>query len=576
MNNSLIKKIRLNLKIHKLNGFLITNNDIHLNENTNTLLKPVYQVTGFDSSFCYLIILTNKIALFTDKRYLLQAKKQFHKNELQIYEYSFNNINFFLNDNFQYGSILGVDPSRISLNKFKEIKKNIFESSSTLLPFKNPFFSLNKNLKPNFNKSLVFSLPKTHIPRSLNANINYIKTKIKSDAILIWDNSHIAYLLNIRSFELDNSTKPFAGLLILKEGKHFIISDNLLIKKIAKFNNDFEIISYIDFYKRLKLLKIKRLEADFSKINLDIYQSLRLKLIDVISTTIDLSNYVSIKTPQEYKNINKAQFEDGLAMTKFIIFFKSENIESYDEFSLSLILENFRKKRINFFRNSFNYISAFDSNASKIHYKPIKSKSLNAKNRMIYLIHSGAHYLEGTTDVTRVIGLKNILVTVKNAYTYILKSLIEIELRSFSYPLAASNLDFKIRNMLKLKKIVYGHGSGHGVGYFNDVHEKPPIISPHSKNFIKNNQFFSIEPGYYVDNKFGLRLENLYFSKLKNNIITLQNTTLVPYDLKMINIKLLTLKEVKFINKYHKQILNTYELLLTDIEVNFFIKNFFI
>lgn len=576
MNNNLIKKIRSDLEKNNLDGLFITNSDIHLNENTNLLLKPVFQIIKFDSTFCYLIILKKNMALFTDKRYLLQAKKQFSKSNIRIYEYSYKNINLYLNDNFQYGSILGVDPKRISLNKFKEIKTNIFESSSTLLPINNTFFNLNKNLKPNFDKSLTFSLPKTHTPRTLDKNINYIKSRIKTDAILIWDNAHIAYLLNIRSFELDNSTKPFAGLLILKKGKHVIISDNPLIKKITKFNDNFLINSYSNFLKKIKSLKIKKLEVDFDKINLDIFQSLRFLSIDVFDSTVDLSNYISIKTQKEYKNINKAHFEDGLAMTKFLLFFKNNNISSYDEYSLSLVLENFRKERVNFFRNSFDYISAFDGNASKIHYKPLKTKSLKAKNCIIYLIDSGAHYLEGTTDVTRVIGLKNISITIKNAYTSILKSLIHIDLKSFNYPLPANKLDFQIRNKLILNKITYGHGTGHGVGYFNDVHERPPVISPLSHDYIKGNQFFSIEPGYYVDDKFGLRIENLYFSKLKNNKIVLENSTLVPYDLKMINVNLLKSKEIKFINNYHYKIYYLYEDYLSDVEKKHFMSFFII
>ena len=574
MNYSLINKIRLDIKKKKLDGYLITNNDIHLNENTNLELKPVFQVINFDSSFCYLIVLDKKISLFTDKRYLLQAKKELIKKKIEIYEYSFKNINFFLNDNFKYGSILGVDPSRISLNTFKEINKNIFLSSSTLLPCKNNLFSSNRKLRPSFDKSLPFSLPKTHTPRTLDENIKYIKTKLKSDAVLIWDNAQIGYLLNIRSFELDNSTKPFAGLLIFKKGVNVIISDNLLIKKISKFNNKFKILSYSNFLNSFKLLKIKKLETDFNKINLEIFQNINSTSTNIIDTKIDLPQYMSIKQKNEISNISKAQFEDGLAVTKFLIYLKNNNIDSHTEFSLSQVLLNFRKERINFFRNSFDYISAFDGNAAKIHYKPLKNKSLNAKNRSIYLIDSGAHYLEGTTDVTRVVALKKISILIKNFYTNILKSLIDIESKSFNHPLLCSKIDHLIRNKLSINNIHYGHGTGHGVGYFNDVHERPPVISSSSKNLVKNNHFFSIEPGYYVDDKFGLRLENLYFSKLKNSKIILNNTTLVPYDLQMINVKLLNKKDVNFINTYHLKIFKLYMAYFSDNEKKTFMKYF--
>ena len=576
MNNSIIKKIRIDLKKNKFDGYLVTNNDIHLNENTNLFLKPVFQVIGFDSSFCYLIILQKKIALFTDGRYLVQAKKQFTKKNIEIYEYNIKNINLFLNNNFKYGSILGVDSNRISLNKFKEFKKNIFLSSSTLLPYKNNFFSSKISSFPPFNKSLPFSLPKTHTPRSFDRNINLIRSKLKSDAILIWDNSQIGYLLNIRSFELDNSTKPFAGLLITKKGKNILISDNPFIKNISKFNKNFKIVTHNDFLYDLKLLRIKKIETDYNKINLDIFQNIRFSNIDIIETKIELSQYISIKQPNEINNIKKAQFEDGLAVTKFLLYLKNNNMNMHSEFSLSQILLNFRKERINFFRNSFDYISAFDANAAKIHYKPLKNDNLKGINRSMYLIDSGGHYLEGTTDITRVIAIKKIPVSIQNIYTHILNALIDIESKNFKYPLIALKIDYEVRNKLAFNNIHYSHGTGHGVGFFNDVHERPPIISPKSIDFIKNNQFFSIEPGFYVENKYGLRIENLYLSKLKNSKITLNNTTLVPYDLQMINFKLLTKKNTNFIRNYHIDIHNKYMSYFTEDEKKIFKKYFLI
>ena len=498
----------------------------------------------------------------------------FLKKKIYIYEYNYININLFLNNNFQFGSILGIDPNRVSLTEFKEIKKNIFSSSSTLIPFKSIFFSNDKSLIPDFKKSLIFSLPKTHIPRTMDKNILYIQSKIKKDAILIWDNSHIAYLLNIRSFELNNSTKPFAGLLIRKKGKHIILSNNPFMKTISKFTNHFDIMPYHIFIKKIKTFKLQNIEVDFNKINLTLYQSLKFSSIEVSKTLLNLSHYISIKTKNEISNINKAQYEDGLALIKFILFLKTNNINNYNEHSLSNVLQGYRKNRVNFFRNSFDYISAFDGNASKIHYKPKVKTSMPFKNSQIYLIDSGGHYLEGTTDVTRVIALNKIPLSIKNYYTYILKSLIDIESKFFKSPLIASKIDNYIRSMLKHNNVTYGHGTGHGVGFFNDVHERPPTINATSKDVIKNNQLFSLEPGYYVDLKFGLRLENLYFSKLKNNKISFENTTLVPYDIQMINVKLLNSKEINFINNYHKKILQLYATHLSELETKLFTKSF--
>ena len=237
-------------------------------------------------------------------------------------------------------------------------------------------------------------------------------------------------------------------------------------------------------------------------------------------------------------------------------------------------LYNKRKDGINFFRNSFDYISAFDSNAAIIHYKPTPNKSLPFKNRNILLIDSGAQYLEGTTDITRVIkvGKKNFS-KIKYSYTYLLKSLIKIENKIFPRNTRSSKIDLYIRNYLSKFKIYYNHGTGHGVGNFGDVHEKYPIISSRSQDTLTNNNLFSIEPGHYLDGKFGLRLENLYVTKNSIRGMELENITLVPYDLDLVDLRLITNFERKFIKKYHQKIYKLFESRLNNEYKKYFLKN---
>ena len=201
------------------------------------------------------------------------------------------------------------------------------------------------------------------------------------------------------------------------------------------------------------------------------------KFLNLSETKINISKYLGIKTSKEIRNIETCHIEDGLAVLKFIIDLKQKNINPKNEYEVSEYLYNKRKEGINFFRNSFDYISAFDSNAAIIHYKPLPKKSLSSKNRNILLIDSGAQYLEGTTDVTRVIkiGTKNYS-KIKYSYTYLLKSLIKIENKIFPRNIRSSEIDLFIRNYLSKFKISYSHGTGHGVGNFGDVHEKYPHL----------------------------------------------------------------------------------------------------
>ncbi len=567
MKSQLINKF---LKDNKLDFYLITNNDLHLNESPNLDLKDIYKLLKFDCTRGYILFFVNKFIFFTDSRYTLAAKK-FFKNNCEIYDLSKTSIvDYLLSQNKNLSGIL--DSKLISIKEFREINSKLEKNKIIITPQSKNFFL--KNYYPNFNISYPLSMPKYLIPRPFIKNLKWIKSKLKTDGILIWNNAQVAYLLNLRSFELWNSTKPFAGLFIPKKNINpILITNHLNLKKVSKISKSFNIFKEEKFIKYLKSSKLKKIETSYEFLNLDMYMRLS-NFLNISETKINISKYMGIKTSKEIKNIESCHIEDGLAVLKFIIELKQKKINPKNEYEVSEILYNKRKEGINFFRNSFDYISAFDVNAAIIHYKPYPEKSLSSKNRHLLLIDSGAQYLEGTTDITRVIkvGLKNHS-KIKYVYTFLLKSLIRIENKIFPKNVKSSEIDLFIRNFLSKFKISYSHGTGHGVGNFGDVHEKYPIISPRSKDILFNNNLFSIEPGHYEEGKFGLRIENLYVSKITNNNLKLKNITLVPYELNLVDWKLITSFERKYIKKYHQKIFNILRPRLSRDHKDFFTKH---
>ncbi len=567
MNPNLIKKF---LKDKKLDFYLITNNDLHLNESPNLDLKDIYNLFKFDCTRGYVLFFIDKFVFFTDSRYTLAAKK-FFKNNCEIYNLSeITIVDYLIMQNKNLSGTL--DSKAISVKEFRELNSKLEKNKIIFYPQLKNFFK--KKYYPNFNISYPFSMPKYLIPRKFNDNLKKIKNNLKTEGILIWNNAHVAYLLNIRSFELLNSTKPFAGLLIPKKNiKPVLITNNFNINKISKISNNFNIFSEEKFIQYLKLSKFKSIETSYEFLNLNVYMRLS-KFLNLSETKINISKYLGVKTSKEIGNIEACHIEDGLSVVKFIIDLKQKNINPKNEYEISEYLYNKRKEGINFFRNSFDYISAFDSNAAIIHYKPLPKKSLSYKNRNVLLIDSGAQYLEGTTDVTRVIkvGKKNFS-KIKYFYTYLLKSLIKIENKIFPINVRSSKIDLYIRNYLSKFKIHYNHGTGHGVGNFGDVHEKYPIISSKSKDILANNNLFSIEPGHYVEGQFGLRLENLYVTRTLKGGLKLKNITLVPYDLELIDMKLITNFERIFIKRYHQKIYKILQSRLSSEHKRYFLKN---
>ena len=566
MKSHLIKKY---LKDNRIDFYLITNNDLHLNESPNLDLKDIYKLFKFDCTKGYILFFINRFIFFTDSRYTLAAKK-FFKNNCEIYDISeITFVDYLIMQNKSLSGVL--DSKLISVKEYKEINSKLQKYKINIYPHSKNFFR--KNYYPNFNISYPMSMPKYLIPRPYINNLKRIKTNLKSDGMLIWNNAQVAYLLNLRSFELWNSTKPFAGLFIPNKNiKPILITNNLNLKKVSKLNN-LSINGEEKFIKFLKSSKFKNIETSYEFLNLHMYMKLS-KFLNLFETKINISKYLGIKTSKEIKNIESCHIEDGLAVIRFIIDLKQKKINPKNEFQVSEYLYNKRKEGINFFRNSFDYISAFDSNAAIVHYKPLSENSHSSKNRKILLIDSGAQYLEGTTDVTRVIkiGAKNYS-RIKNSYTYLLKSLIKIENKIFPRNIRSSNVDLYIRNYLSRFKISYSHGTGHGVGNFGDVHEKYPSISPRSKDILTNNNLFSIEPGHYVEGKYGIRIENLYVTKIIKKNLKLKNITLVPYDLDLINWRLITKFEKIYIKQYHKKIFQCLETRLNYNQKNYFIKN---
>src|SRR5210317_1506685 len=251
----LIQKFLISTK----NKFLIiTNNDLHLNESPNLNQKDIYNITGFDCSFGFLLILSDQIIFFTDSRYALAANKFFPK-KVEIYDIRKKSLSdYLINLGSNFNGL--VDIRLISSQQFIDFNKILSKAKIKILPLKDVIYP--KEYFPIFDRSYAFSLPKNYTP-------------IKYDGLLIWNNTHVAYILNIRSFELDNSTKPFAGLFIPKKNfKPIIISNNPGLRNIKKIKNNFKLQSFKIFESYLKKNNFKKIEFDFKYTNFHVCHSL--------------------------------------------------------------------------------------------------------------------------------------------------------------------------------------------------------------------------------------------------------------------------------------------------------------
>ena len=266
-------------------------------------------------------------------------------------------------------------------------------------------------------------------------------------------------------------------------------------------------------------------------------------------------NLKSIKNKKEIDNIKKAHIHDGAALTKYLFWIKKNfNKKKITEISGSQKLYRYRNKYKTFKSLSFPTISGSGPNGAIIHYKASNKTNRRLKSGDIYLVDSGGQYEFGTTDVTRTISLKNHNKRIKNIYTRVLKGHIAVANFELKASTSGSVIDVQARKFLKQIGLNYPHGTGHGVGYFLNVHEGPHSISKNNKVRLREGMIVSNEPGYYEKNKFGIRIENLIYVKKSKNKIFFENLTMAPIDKSLIIKKMLSKKEKEWLNNYHKKV----------------------
>ena len=537
-----IKKLRNKFKKHNIDGYVIPKNDDYFTEYSK--INRLKIISNFSGSAGIAVILKNKNYLFTDGRYTIQSHLESGKN-FKIY--GFEKL---LNCNLFKNLTLGIDPKLftnnqiknyfLKNNKIKSINKNLIDE---IKKQKNnldiPFFSLNKNI----------------VGESVNSKINkiskYLK-KNKSDYIFISAPENVAWILNIRGNDIPNSPIPNSRLIISKTKKIFLISKFNKCKKIIKDKvikkNQF--LDIDEFPKKILKLKGKNFIVDNKSCSI-FYENLiklKFKIVNRQDPTYLLK---AIKNNTEINYMVNAHILDGIALTKFIYWIKKINKKNITEVEAAKKLEKFRKMNKNFLYPSFDTIAGSGKNGAIVHYRATENNCRNINKKDIFLCDSGGQYKYGTTDVTRTICFSNQSQNIKNIFTKVLKGHIAVATTDINKDNIGKKIDNRARKFLKESNLDYAHGTGHGVGFFLNVHEGPQSISKINKVKIKQGMILSNEPGYYKKNNYGIRIENLVYVNKKNKSLFFENLTMVPIEKDLINYDLLTASEKNYLFRYH-------------------------
>ena len=343
------------------------------------------------------------------------------------------------------------------------------------------------------------------------------------------------------------------------------------LKKIStSFKKKYNNIKFVNIdHTEAALSKIKKKKFIIDKNTCSIYyENIIAKNNTIINQQDCIYPLKAIKTKKEIANIKKAHIYDGAALTKYLFWLKNNFLKiNITEISASKKLFNFRKKNKSFNFLSFPTISGTGPNGAIIHYKASKNSNRKLKKGDIYLVDSGGQYNYGTTDVTRTLSLQNTNKRIKNIFTRVLKGHIAVASFNLKKNITGSIIDKKARRYLKQINLDYAHGTGHGVGYFLNVHEGPHAISKGNTVILQEGMVVSNEPGYYEKNNFGIRIENLIYVKKVRQKKYFDNLTMAPIDKELIDIKILNLDEKNWLNNYHKKVFDSLKKFMNKKEV---------
>ena len=541
-----LRILKKNFKVLGIDGYVIPKNDEFFSEYSK--VDRLKTISNFSGSAGYAVILKSKNYLFVDGRYSIQAKIEAGDN------FIIKNLNEILNCKLFKNFTLGIDPRIftsdevskffLKFNKIKLIKTNLIDK-------------INK-IRTKNEKSF-YSLKEKIVGESYLKKIDRVSGALKKrklDYLFISAPENVAWLLNIRGHDSPNSPIPNCRLLLTKNKKFYIFCKKKKLLKLIKENKiaDNQIIDpekIIIFFNKIKKGKFiidKKTCSIF-------YRNSLINNHKIIEENDPIYFLKSIKNKNEINNMIDTHIIDGVALTKFLYWIKVLNKKKITEVYAQNKLEKFRKKNKKYLFPSFDTIAGSGRNGAIIHYKANKKDTKRINKKDLFLCDSGGQYKYGTTDVTRTICFSKPSNSIKNIFTKVLKGHIAVATSNLKTHYNGKLIDIRARASLKKSGFEYNHGTGHGVGFFSNVHEGPQAISKSNTINLQEGMVLSNEPGYYKKEKFGIRIENLLYVKKLKGKLSFINLTLVPIDKDLINFNLLNEKEKNYLFNYH---LNVY------------------
>ena len=575
------------MKEADIDCYIIPTSDYHNSEYVSEYFMVRKYFSGFTGSAGTLVVLKDKAALFTDGRYFIQAAKQLQGSDITLMkmgEPKVPTLEEYVRQELKEGENIGFDGRVITAGDGLAFEKTAMEKGGKVIFHLDLAEKIWKD-RPALLFTPVFVLKEEYSGESCDDKLKRLREKMKEEGAavhLLTTLDDIAWLFNLRAKDVESCPVLLSYAVITMDEAILFAGERAFDETVRKYLAEHHITlkPYDDFYTYVADLvktgpKEKLLVCE-NRIN----YRLKKELGDAV--IVDRANPTTlmkaVKNSTEQENLRKADLMDGVAVTKFMYWLKT-NVGKVPmtEVSASDYLESLRGSNPTYIEPSFATICAYGANGAIIHYTATPESYSEIQARGMLMVDSGGHYYEGSTDITRTFVLGEITEEMRQHFTLVARAMLRLKSTKFLYGCKGVNLDLAAREVFWEKGLDYKHGTGHGVGYLLNVHEGPNSfrykVLPGSDNdwIFEEGMVTTDEPGIYIEGSHGVRIENeLLCRKGENNeygqFMHFETLTWVPLDREGIDIKYLNDTQREMINEYQEQVYNRISPYLTEAE----------
>ena len=568
-----IENIRDLMKEKNIYAYIVPSSDYHQSEYVGDYFKSREFMSGFTGSSGTLIISMDEAGLWTDGRYFIQAENELKDSGIKLFkmgEEGVPTIEEYLLEKLPKNSTLGFDGRVMSVKEGQSLA-NKLAFKGINIEYKYDLVNDIWEDRCSLPTEKAFLLGVEYSGESFSDKLYRIRAVMKEKKAtthILASLDDIAWLFNIRGRDVKSNPVVLSYAVITIDSVYLFIDKNKIGKDIrAELSKEnVQIKGYEEVYEFIKNIDENEVVLiDTSKVNYAIYNNIPSNVQKIEERNPSIL-FKSIKNEIELKNIRNSHIKDGVAFTKFMYWLKN-NIGKIEitEISATQKLEEFRREQDKFIEPSFSTIAAYKDHAAMMHYSATEESNYKLEPRDLFLVDSGGQYFDGTTDITRTIALGPIPENVRKDFTNVVRGMIRLSKAKFLYGCRGYNLDILARGPLWEEGIDYKCGTGHGIGFVLNVHEGPNGFRWKVREdiddtcILEEGMVTTNEPGVYVENSHGIRIENeIVVRKAEKNeygqFMDFEVITFAPIDLDAIDESLILKDEKVYLNNYHKQV----------------------